>query len=111
MNYSQALAEVEDSEINIRVGESFGWNAYFIHREGSVTFRDDKGRLKGKKNYCHNPSDSWPIIQLNRICITHHSKDWEWHCYAHGLNQSIINKNPLRAAMIVFLLMQDAKNA
>jgi len=45
MDYSQ----LTDDEINIRVGESFGWNAYFLHPDGSLTFRDDKGQIKGKK--------------------------------------------------------------
>lgn len=60
-------------------------------------------------DYCNNPADAWPIIQINKICITHHAKDWEWHCYANGLSQNVIHKNPLRAAMIVFLMMKEAE--
>ncbi len=125
MDYSQALSQVEDSEITIRVGESFGWNAYFLHPDGSVTFRDDKGRLKGKKNYCHDPADAWPIIFGNLISV---EPDYEFidpsedEAFASGLwiaehfdgkTETVrhADPSPLRAAMVVFLMMQDKADA
>lgn len=117
MDYSKMLTQVEDSEINIRVGELFGWNAYFIHPDGSVTFRDDKGRLKGKKNYCNNPADAWPIIEENGISIVKFGHDM-WLAasdayWVDGFEWQIdgeIHQKSFRAAMICFLKMQDAKH-
>ena len=118
MDYSQMLTQVEDSEITIRVGELFGWNAYFIHPDGSVTFRDDRGRLKGRKNYCNNPSDAWPIIVENKIKIepvrrVRNYNEWyeEWDASVNSPHFCESHKNPLRAAMIVFLLSQEDKHA
>lgn len=115
MDYSQMLTQVEDSEITIRIGELFGWNAYFIHPDGSVTFRDDRGRLKGKKNYCNNPADAWPIITESKISIYAMSEAdarGKWGAEAFYPNEAYhFNDNPLRAAMIVFLMMQDSKHA
>lgn len=63
-----------------------------------------------------NPSDAWPIIVSNKICI-------QWYEDNHGIyasasmatsdesNDSYIsdNENPLRAACICFLKMKDAE--
>ncbi|PPX94106.1 phage protein NinX family protein [Cronobacter sakazakii] len=114
MDYSQ----LEDTEITIRVGETFGWNPYFINEDGSVTFRDDRGRLKGRKNYCNNAADAWPIISKHRISIefdgdnsTEPQTTW---CHTTNLGRTIgtqYQKNPLRAAMITFLMMQESQHA
>lgn len=105
MDYSA----LQDEEINIKVGEIQGWNAFYLHQDKSVTFRDDKGRIKGRKNYCNNPADAWSIIYQNGISIGIYGHG-EWgaatinHCHIDGTN-------PLRAAMIVFLKMQESQNA
>ena len=79
-----------------------------------------------KFNPCNNPSDAWPIISKNKISLigcldmwiaapyssvidgdTSESQalmyvnSWKSPCLAH--------QNPIRAAMIVFLMMQDEK--
>lgn len=105
MDYSA----LQDEEINIKVGEIQGWNAFYLHQDKSVTFRDDKGRIKGRKNYCNNPADAFPIIEANRISIRNrYEGDWkaenEW-----GESRSHISRSPLRAAMVVFLMMQEGK--
>ncbi|WP_421550136.1 phage protein NinX family protein [Kluyvera intermedia] len=68
-------------------------------------------------DYCNNPADAWPIIQENYIslildnpssamatsnCVGWYS-DEDAPIHASSLN-------PLRAAMIVFLMMQDSAN-
>lgn len=68
-------------------------------------------------DYCNNPADAWPIILENRISIMqeikcdcaafggfsmHHSGQADWDVCA-------CDKNPLRAAMIVFLMMREDK--
>lgn len=59
------------------------------------------------------PNDSWPIITANKISIYAMSeKDGRgrWGAEAFYPNESYhFNDNPLRAAMIVFLMMQEAK--
>lgn len=61
-------------------------------------------------DYCNNPADAWPIIEANRISLRNrYEGDWkaenEW-----GESHFHISRNLLRAAMVVFLMMQDARN-
>lgn len=78
-------------------------------------------------DYCNNPSDAWPIILENQISINAKSKcDYEigmyqftgeWRADAFiscggefGMGDDVIkcaNENPLRAAMIVYLMMNE----
>lgn len=79
---------------------------------------------------CSNPSDAWPIILKNKISINAKSKcDYEtgmhqftgkWRVDAFiscdgefsigdGVSECI-NENPLRAAMIVYLMMNESRN-
>ncbi|EOC1305564.1 DUF2591 domain-containing protein [Cronobacter turicensis] len=116
-------AQLEDTEITIRVGETFGWNPYFINGDGSVVFRDDRGRLKGRKDYCNNPSDAWPIMTENKISVMWMTAEKQWCAWANGNleegcwewsycpDEYHHDDNPLRAAMIVFLMMQESQNA
>ena len=60
-------------------------------------------------NPCNNPSDAWPIIVENKISIFPTGLDeYNWQA-----EQAIIgifkDKNPLRAAMIVYLMMNEDK--
>ena len=108
MDYSQ----LSDQEINIQV-------ARIIHPEREVIESKSRppsacviGHLPSKwLDYCNNPADAWPIIESNRISIRNrYEGDWkaenEW-----GESRFHVSCNPLRAAMICYLLMQDAKNA
>lgn len=70
-----------------------------------------------KKSFdpCNNPADAWPIIYGNKISIEFDCGDstepqTTW-CHMGNLSCGInYQSNPLRAAMIVFLMMQEAKN-
>jgi len=60
---------------------------------------------------CENPSDAWPIITENRISIHAYCIDNKWFAH-HETDESFeteskLSDNPLRAAMIVFLKMQQ----
>jgi len=72
-------------------------------------------------NYCKNPSDAWPIILANKISLSPDiyidedtgravvTDDWEAESQIKPYISHMTN-NPLRAAMIVFLRMQDSKH-
>lgn len=64
-------------------------------------------------NYCNNPADTWPIIVENKIGLTPPMHDENWEAMTFDkfgyVNKNEYNVNPLRAAMIVFLLMKEKK--
>ncbi|EIS8880381.1 DUF2591 family protein, partial [Escherichia coli] len=63
-------------------------------------------------DYCNDPSASWPIIEKYRISIINLDEDeWGARGVADCKSKRAIHENSLRAAMIVFLMMQDANNA
>ena len=54
----------------------------------------------------NNPADAWPIIAANKINIDFQYGSWPIAEYDEYI---YTDKNPLRAAMIVFLMMQGHK--
>ena len=55
---------------------------------------------------CNNPADMWPIIYNSGMSIQAPDEYFdEWHTSKLGVNISYCHKNPLRAAAIVFLMM------
>lgn len=63
---------------------------------------------------CNNPSDAWPIIFENEIAIippvSNGTNGWKAERFFPkncGKLIDAIDKNPLRAAMIVYLMMQE----
>ena len=90
MDYS----ELTDDEIALLVGKRSGLSDI----ESECRF-----------DPCNDPSDAWPIILESKISIINyrHSKD-EWYAVDRGTdNASESTDNPLRAAMIVYLMMGD----
>lgn len=66
-------------------------------------------------DYCNNPADAWPIIEKHGITLAFDGSDW-WAtsdaCCVDGFEWQIegeISRKPLRAAMIVFLMMQESE--
>lgn len=62
-------------------------------------------------DYCNNPADAWPIIIEHHIAVVpyRHTLPQAWPT-AFGVISKFTteDKNPLRAAMIVFLMMQES---
>ncbi|ELY6222671.1 DUF2591 family protein [Cronobacter sakazakii] len=94
MDYSK----LSDDEINNMVGHLV-----------SQRFRTD---------YCNDPGAAWPIIHDNRISLVIDDTTDEWSSALvndfsddMAFQHSNANKNPLRAAMITFLLMQENQHA
>lgn len=108
MDYSQ----LHDAQINMMVCKALGLElssyARIIMQDNATILLSDN---KALVDYCNNPADAWPIIESNRISVRNrYEGDWkaenEW-----GESRFHVACNPLRAAMIVFLMMQDAKHA
>lgn len=116
-NYS----ELSDFEINkliaIQLGmkpfcETTGWQGLTSEPYVDVIVRG-AGRL-GAFNPCNNPSDAWPIIVENNIAVVpyRHTTPQAWPTKFGAISKfGTEDKNPLRAAMIVYLMMKDSENA
>ncbi|WP_312284623.1 phage protein NinX family protein [Yokenella regensburgei] len=110
MDYS----ELSDYEVSKRVAMVVGG---FLEEDfcesHSVIFRRHGRHQYSFFEPCTNPSDAWPIIESNKINVEWHQwKDDSDKPYALN-NATMISRyddNPLRAAMIVFLMMQDSAN-
>lgn len=60
------------------------------------------------KDYCNNPADAWPIITLNLMRITPiYGAEVIW-LVSRDVHAAT-DENPLRAAMLVYLQLQEAK--
>ncbi|CAM8499387.1 phage protein NinX family protein [Enterobacter asburiae] len=128
MDYSQ----LSDFEINKRVAEIvysievvaddfYAKDVPFAyHKDGQVFIFIDEPLSGDWRSYnpCNNPADAWPIIVDNKIKIepmrrVRNYNEWyeEWDASVNSPHFCESHKNPLRAAMIVFLLSQDDKHA
>lgn len=93
-------SKMSDFEINKRV--------FSVVMSG----RDWNRQGNGSFDYCNNPTDAWPIILKNRIsmvwdCAEDASSEW-WNAIDQFDEcRAQYQSNPLRGAMIVFLMMQE----
>lgn len=88
-------AAMSDFEINCRV-----------HAEVMEISELDSFKAK---DYCNSPADAWPIIEQNKISLTYHTSRGHWSAIFNHENISM-HGSPLRAAMIVFLMMKESEN-
>lgn len=110
--------KMSDFEINCEVAKANNWTSKsFTHEIHS-----------GKWNPCQNAGDAWHIIAESKITILACDDLWiacpagsvidgdtsesQSSMYVNSWSKCpfMADINPLRAAMIVFLMMQDAKN-
>lgn len=117
---STDYSKMSDFEINLRVAEivvDYECISRLPYTDMAVHWGD--GANWHVFNPCNNPADAWPIIVENSISIIN-DKD----CFPRATNDSFLfindqfddcihwcGRNPLKAAMIVFLMMQESKNA
>lgn len=94
--------DMSDFEINCRV------HADVMQISGLNSFK--------AKDYCSNPADAWPIIDENNITIINDHPSMRVAVndvagYYNGLSGIIasFDENGFRAAMIVFLKMNEDK--
>ncbi|MCL8077211.1 phage protein NinX family protein [Enterobacter hormaechei] len=133
MDYSQ----LSDFEINKCVSVAAGLNVNMsfdvdeAYARGPVWTAPSGNFYAGIKSSkgnpfdpCNNPADAWPIISGHKLSII--NADDEWLCVPEDTavdgitgddvqmiysGDGHIHTNPLRAAMIVFLMMQDNNHA
>ncbi|STD05015.1 phage protein NinX family protein [Cronobacter sakazakii] len=112
MDYSK----LSDFEINKRVAiatghkkfNSLGWQGAQEDGCSAVVVR---GPMRiGVFDPCNNPADAWPIIVQHRIGLNFVNGNWRAQSLKTGWVE-FCNENPLRAAMIVFLMMQEIQDA
>ncbi|EOG6122417.1 phage protein NinX family protein [Cronobacter sakazakii] len=125
MDYSK----LSDFEINKLVAEATGTKVeetyQFVnggedisdHMSGIVLMRKITSNRKHWKLYdpCNNPADAWPIIVENLIAlrpVALHVGGHRWFATKGegDFGMKYADDNPLRAAMVVFLMMQEQEN-
>lgn len=112
-------SKMSDLEININVaellhpGEKFTAAYSFFQPQGPAVQWICGYAEYIKADYCNKPEDAWPVITKYKINIEFH----QWknditkpYSLSNETGLSAYSDNPLRAAMIVFLKMQDSKN-
>lgn len=61
-------------------------------------------------DYCNNPADAWPIIFGSKLWLRELFGKWQVYGFPTSNPNNVIkyfHENPLRAAMVVFLMMRD----
>ncbi|MDW2635934.1 phage protein NinX family protein [Citrobacter portucalensis] len=119
MDYSK----LSDFEINVAVFEAIhggspdykegdGGAMVPISYEGDIVGGDavEVEVERGVFNPCNNPEDAWPIIIKQRIGLSPAVNGDKWAAYYHEWLVAFADGNPLRAAMIVLLMMQESAN-
>lgn len=98
-------SNLHDQQINILVCKALGLEMSSYARimtldDATVLLSDNKTLV----DYCNNPADAWPLIFDTKIQTYWRGDTWG----ARTIHTPVIeHDNPLRAAMIVFLMMQD----
>lgn len=114
---STDYSKMSDFEINLRVAEivvDYDCISRLPYTDMAVHWGD--GANWHVFNPCNNPADALPIIHDNRIGVIPAPCYGEWKAAHRAVGDDgtphhfTQHTNPLRAAMIVFLLMQDARN-
>lgn len=112
MDYSK----MSDFEINKRVFTALRGTKPlgYPHNADGRSVGNESNNQYTWYDYCNNPADAWPIILSSKIGLTPpmHDENWEAMTFDRGgyVNKNEYDKNPLRAAMVVFLMMQESAN-
>lgn len=111
MDYSQ----LHDAQINMMVCKALGhelssYARIIMQDDATILLSDNKTLV----DYCNNPADAWPIITEHKISIYAAilgDSRGEWGAEASFTEHYHFHNKPLRAAMVVFLMMQEQANA
>jgi hypothetical protein len=108
-------SKLPDKEINRAVAKALG-HAVYGDMEGLASARTpdavhvvtDEG--DSMVDYCNSWADAGPIILENRIGLEPAMKGDRWVAQNGYFKTAEAHSNPLRAAMIVFLMMKESEN-
>lgn len=111
-------SKMSDQEINMAIAEVIFPDYKVIESKSRPPSACVISHLPSKwVDYCNNPADAWPIIDENNITIINDSPSLRLAvsgvaaCFNGSNPIWSAHENGLRAAMIVFLKMQESKNA
>lgn len=112
LNYQQSkrdyimnkYTELSDFEINKKVAITFHKNSDFIEQYDNETIYVDGNVF----DPCNNSSDTMPIINEYGISLIYQDRQFQFATNDGNIECSV--RNPLKAAMIIFLCMKDAEN-
>ena len=105
MNYET----MSDNELNMMVADLRGGYAGNVHDSESMVKVSDPnsgGLFYMEVDYCNNPSDAMPILIEMKIGFKWLNGSCTASSVLRGYHEST-SDNPLRAAMVVFLMMKD----
>ena len=98
-------ASMSDQQINREVQKLTGMGC--MSGNGVLIISDGRWR---KFDPCNNPADAWPIITGSMISIRPVGNDGQlWEASGMDGMKADYDKNPLRSAMIVFLMMKESE--
>lgn len=108
MDYSKLSDQQINAAVAITFGEKIGQPV-----NGLQMLNIDGEYLCSTFDPCNNPADAWPILLQKGIAVAppiRNERGWVSWC---SVNEYTVFKtrdaNPLRAAMIVFLMMQESE--
>ena len=125
---STDYSKMSDTEIAQKVffwlGNDFCQNGGLAHINNDGFFFFDNRNVKRKFDPCNNQADAWPIIIDNKISIVSLDNKWiaapvdavidgitgDSEVCFYASCDAVFDVNPLRATMIVFLMMQEEKH-
>lgn len=98
-------ASMSDQQINREVQKLTGIGC--MSGNGVLIIADGRWRTFAP---CNNPADAWPIITGSMISIRPVGNDGQlWEASGMDGMKADYDKNPLRAAMVVFLMMKESE--
>ncbi len=92
-----------------------------LHQVNSVELGEhiERDEVYARFDPCNNAADAWPIIASNQISLMYEEAMGKWCAgkpyWVDGcewqLDIDVMDANPLRSAMIFFLMMQESQHA
>lgn len=105
MNY-QAMSDLEINKEVAKARGGYGGKTNNKYSPNEVVCFDKKP-FHTERDYCKRPADAWPIILESRITITPYEDTSQGWFATTDTSFFVDDGNPLRAAMIVYLMSKE----
>lgn len=104
-------ASMSDQEINMHVAPIIYPESTVIESKSRPPCACIAGNIPNRwVDFCNNPADAWPIITGSMISIRPVGNDGQlWEAAGMDGMKADYDKNPLRSAMVVFLMMKESE--